>query len=408
VNSDENHIENEMQLEDVRNAASALYMKARAFELLKHSPVEAIIPYQNEDRIREEVDEIDCERVDNSMCDEGDAVAGDEAWEEGSLLDEPHAVQTKQKHKKEKARAKQALKLERGHEESEGGAHVAEEVAQLKEAAQAESPKTTRRLTRLRPRQTKPRPKGGNRKSPIQESENTTENAAQLEAENAAKEAARLEAENAAKEAARLEAESAAKEAARLGDGGQERHRHPEVLCGAALDYGFDTSDGGAIRRLQFPYREAVGLLIRFQYLWGRQKIHAAPQERRISFERQLADEEGGFAVTSYRLARRSSKSFTDDDDWHDESQACIANVKVPLLIVRSRDDPVLRFENGYGFQHEIDGNSNLLTAVLKRGSHGTKAGIFGRGDFAVRMIVEFVEAMHASSSSSSFSSLEK
>ena len=200
---------------------------------------------------------------------------------------------------------------------------------------------------------------------------------------------------------ARGRAQSAADAAA------SEATRWPQVVAGVVWDAGFDMSDTGALSRMKWPCDVGVRVLVGYHYAFKHRAVLArSPSKKALLDDLTLqltpdgrslrAAEQAALSdkpqVATCQLARRLSDDFITDESFFEARSATIADVRVPTLVLSSRDDPVCVSANLDDRRREIEESPHVLLAELPHGGHGCKYGALG-GSFAARVATEFVQA---------------
>uniref|UniRef100_A0A7S2WFH1 AB hydrolase-1 domain-containing protein n=1 Tax=Rhizochromulina marina TaxID=1034831 RepID=A0A7S2WFH1_9STRA len=170
----------------------------------------------------------------------------------------------------------------------------------------------------------------------------------------------------------------------------------PRILCGVAIDCGFDVSDEGAISRMATPVRQFIAVCIWFQY-WFRHRHVFQSQSSMPGAAPQIASQEGKLVqVAAYRYVRQLSRSFSSHEDWCAERQPELGSISVPFIFINSMDDPVTVHGNIDSVRIDIEANPNLALLEFARGGHGCKTGFFGFKDIAPQVVARFIQAVQA------------
>lgn len=165
----------------------------------------------------------------------------------------------------------------------------------------------------------------------------------------------------------------------------------PRMLCSVGYDPGYDCAPDGAVARIGFPYTLALNFSIKYCYAFRhREQLRKRSPSSSALVERMCRL--GGGLTETYRNARRLSGAG-DSSAWLDMQQPRLDEIRVPSLMINSRDDPICVWANVEQFKNDITANPNLALVELRRGSHGCKFDFFGISSVTDNMIGEFVWA---------------
>ena len=118
-----------------------------------------------------------------------------------------------------------------------------------------------------------------------------------------------------------------------------------------------------------------------FEHFDSYEKLRNA--EDMQEFHQQLYEVAGNESTEDYMLNSNPSEVFDD--------------IKVPLLILNSKDDPVCSVENVYEHLHRIKAMDNVILALTDRGSHCAYFEGLTAKPWANRLIKEYFNAVAAS-----------
>jgi len=176
-----------------------------------------------------------------------------------------------------------------------------------------------------------------------------------------------------------------------LGSALGQGHAGPRILCAVAYDPGYDVAPDGAVARIGFPYSLALNFSIKYCYAFRhREQLRKRSPSSSALVERMCRI--GGTLTETYRTARRLSGAG-DSSAWLDMQQPRLDEIRVPSLMINSRDDPICVWANVEQFKNDITANPNLALVELRRGSHGCKFDFLGVSSVTDDMIGEFVWA---------------
>lgn len=91
-----------------------------------------------------------------------------------------------------------------------------------------------------------------------------------------------------------------------------------------------------------------------------------------------------------YEIAGNAS---TDDYMLNSNPSEVFDDIKVPMLILNAKDDPVCHIDNVYEHQHRMDKMDNVILVITDRGSHCAYFEGFSAKSWANRMISEYFVA---------------
>mmetsp|Transcript_26936 Transcript_26936/g.52827 ORF Transcript_26936/g.52827 Transcript_26936/m.52827 type:complete len:467 (-) Transcript_26936:74-1474(-) len=169
------------------------------------------------------------------------------------------------------------------------------------------------------------------------------------------------------------------------------RNLGPGMLCCVGYDPGYDVAPDGAVARIGFPYSLALNFSLKYCYAFRhREQLRKRSPSSSALVERMCRI--GGGLTETYRNARRLSGAG-DSSAWLDMQQPKLDEIRVPSLMINSRDDPICVWANVEQFKNDITANPNLALVELRRGSHGCKFDFLGISSVTDDMIGEFVWA---------------
>jgi len=96
------------------------------------------------------------------------------------------------------------------------------------------------------------------------------------------------------------------------------------------------------------------------------------------------------FHQNLYEVAGSQS---TEDYMQNSNPSEVFEQIKIPFLILNSKDDPVCHVENVYEHQHRIEAMDNVILVLTERGSHCAYFEGFTAKPWANRLIKEYFRA---------------
>lgn len=99
-------------------------------------------------------------------------------------------------------------------------------------------------------------------------------------------------------------------------------------------------------------------------------------------FHQQLYEVAGNYSTEDYMLNSNPSEVFDD--------------IKIPLLILNAKDDPVCHIDNVYEHQHRIEAMDNVILVLTDRGSHCAYLEGMSAKPWANRMICEYFSTLNS------------
>merc|ERR1719456_556062 len=116
--------------------------------------------------------------------------------------------------------------------------------------------------------------------------------------------------------------------------------------------------------RFAFPYSYIMLAACKYNYGFrlGKARIQGRPDTKALlSPTRGIPD--------TYRAIRRLT-GIQDSSAWLDKQQPRIDDIRVPSLLVNSRDDPINTWTNVEMYIKDIAANPNLGLVELRAGAH--------------------------------------
>ena len=99
-------------------------------------------------------------------------------------------------------------------------------------------------------------------------------------------------------------------------------------------------------------------------------------------FHQQLYEVAGNHSTDDYMINSNPSEVFDD--------------IKIPMLILNAKDDPVCHIDNVYEHQHRIEAMDNVILVLTDRGSHCAYLEGFTAKSWANRMISDYFSTLNA------------
>lgn len=122
------------------------------------------------------------------------------------------------------------------------------------------------------------------------------------------------------------------------------------------------------------PNKQTLKHLVSYEQLSASQDLH--------EFHQNLYEVAGSESTEKYMQESNPSTVFD--------------NIKIPILILNSKDDPVCHIDNVYENQHRVEAMSNVILVLTDRGSHCAFFEGITAKPWANRMIKEYFSAFTA------------
>ena len=87
----------------------------------------------------------------------------------------------------------------------------------------------------------------------------------------------------------------------------------------------------------------------------------------------------------------------TDTEDYMQQSNPAVVfdDIKIPMLIINAKDDPVCHIDNVYEHQHRIEAMSNVILVLTERGSHCAHLEGLSAKPWAHRLMTDYFKAFN-------------
>ncbi|CAE7184102.1 abhd2b [Symbiodinium pilosum] len=163
----------------------------------------------------------------------------------------------------------------------------------------------------------------------------------------------------------------------------------PRILCAVCYDSGYCVLR--AVERVPRPYVWGLDLAFRYQYAIRHRETWTQKSRSFADVVKVALNPARSFVEVYDEVMKLSG--FGCSKRWKEKQQPAIGEVKVPCLLVNSRDDPISVWENVEDHTAEMQNNPCLALAELYRGAHGCKFDFWGFHCWGNTMIAEFILA---------------
>jgi len=166
--------------------------------------------------------------------------------------------------------------------------------------------------------------------------------------------------------------------------------RMPRILCMVGMDGGYDASvEHGPAARLAWPYSFIINYTLKYFYVVR----HWRPLKDAGKWQvmKRILNPMKGIVETYHESIALTGAE--DTQEFIKLQNPVLHSIKVPSLLINSRDDPICVWDNVEYALDDITANPHIAHAELYCGTHGCKYNFLGFSSISESMISEFVHA---------------